>query len=162
MMSKADVWICSIAHIKRFGAPCRRQPTREGRARRWLLSARHHNIEARNVNSPTAYSTSLCSTSQWIALLRQITGITMNHLLLISAFATSLMLAACDKPVNVIPPAPVVVTPGPAGPAGATGTQGTQGTQGNQGNTGSTGSTGATGATGMTGASAPAASTPSN
>jgi hypothetical protein len=77
----------------------------------------------------------------------------MNHLVVTSVFVASLALSACDKPVNVIPPAPVVVTPGPAGPAGATGAQG------NQGNTGATGDTGAPS---MPASSAAPASAPSN
>ena len=72
---------------------------------------------------------------------------------LVAALAGSLALVACDKPVPVNPPTPVIVTPGPAGPAGATGAQG---------NTGATGSTGSTGATGMPGAPASAASMPTN
>jgi hypothetical protein len=81
----------------------------------------------------------------------------MNHFLLksvlvASAAVATLTLSACDKPVNVNPPAPIV-TPGPAGATGATGAQG------NQGNTGATGDTGAPG---MPAASSPAASMPKN
>jgi Collagen triple helix repeat (20 copies) len=94
--------------------------------------------------------------SAWLCYSR---GNTMNHFVLTSAFVASLALSACDKPVNVNPPAPVVVTPGPAGATGATGAQGNQG---NTGSTGSTGATGDTGAQGMPAASAPAASVPSN
>ena len=84
----------------------------------------------------------------------------MNHFVLSSvlvASLASLSLTACDKPVTVNPPAPVVVTPGPAGPTGATGAQGSTG---NTGNTGTTGATGGMGAPGMPGA--PGASAPTN
>ena len=75
----------------------------------------------------------------------------MNYFVLSSVFVASLALSACDKPVTVNPPAPVVVTPGPAGPTGPTGSTGAQGNQG------STGATGGMGAPGMpaSGASAP-------
>ena len=63
---------------------------------------------------------------------------TTRPLLLLTALAAALTLAACDKPTVVSVP-PAVVVPGPAGATGATGS------------TGSTGSTGATGATGAAG-----------
>jgi hypothetical protein len=90
----------------------------------------------------------------------------MNHFILksvlvASASVATLALSACDKPVNVNPPVPVV-TPGPAGATGATGATGAQGTQGTQGNTGNTGATGDTGTPGMPAASSPAASMPKN
>jgi hypothetical protein len=85
-----------------------------------------------------------------VAWLRYFRGNTMNHLALTSVFVASLALSACDKPVNVNPPTPVVVTPGPAGATGSTGA------------TGATGATGDTGAQGMPAASSPAASMPSN
>ena len=80
----------------------------------------------------------------------------MNHFVLTSAFVAVLALAACDKPVTVNPPAPVVVTPGPAGPAGPEGAQGSTGT------TGTPGTPGMTGAQGMPGAPASSASMPTN
>lgn len=48
----------------------------------------------------------------------------MNRLLLASTLFFACMIAACDKPVVVNNPAPVIGAPGPAGPQGATGNPG--------------------------------------
>jgi hypothetical protein len=63
----------------------------------------------------------------------------MNRLLLTSTLLVACALAACDRPVVVNNPAPVVGVPGPMGPQGATGNQGNQGNDGTKGATGKTG-----------------------
>ncbi len=63
----------------------------------------------------------------------------MNRLLLTSTLLVACSLAACDRPVVVNNPAPVVGVPGPVGPQGATGNQGNQGNDGTKGATGKPG-----------------------
>ena len=60
----------------------------------------------------------------------------MNAPILLSVFALSLSLVACDKPTVVNVPAPVA-TPGPAGPQGVSGTPGAEGMKGETGKPGS-------------------------
>lgn len=72
---------------------------------------------------------------------------TTRPLLLLTALAAALTLAACDKPTVVNVP-PAVAVPGPAGATGATGSTGSTGATGNTGYDGAKGATGATGATG--------------
>jgi len=72
----------------------------------------------------------------------------MNTMLLTTALAALIGLAACDKPTVVnVPPAQVGV-PGPAGATGATGSTGSTGSTGATGNQGNDGMKGATGKTG--------------
>lgn len=58
----------------------------------------------------------------------------MKHALLTSLLFSTVLLAACTKPVEVIQPViqPVIV-PGPAGPAGDAGAAGKQGETGKAG-----------------------------
>lgn len=58
----------------------------------------------------------------------------MKHALLTSLLFSTVLLAACTKPVEVIQPViqPVIV-PGPAGPAGDAGAAGMQGETGKAG-----------------------------
>ena len=62
----------------------------------------------------------------------------MKHALLTSLLFSTVLLAACTKPVEVIQPViqPVIV-PGPAGPAGPAGDAGAAGKQGETGKAGS-------------------------
>lgn len=60
----------------------------------------------------------------------------MKHALLTSLLFSTVLLAACTKPVEVIQPViqPVpVIVPGPAGPAGDAGATGKQGETGKAG-----------------------------
>ncbi len=57
----------------------------------------------------------------------------MNRALLTSALLATLLLAACEKPVVVNVPAPVVGVPGPMGPQGSPGNDGTTGATGKAG-----------------------------
>ncbi len=57
----------------------------------------------------------------------------MRRLLVTCAVLAVVSLAACDKPVVVNVPAPVIGVPGPMGPQGAPGTDGATGTTGKTG-----------------------------
>ena len=59
----------------------------------------------------------------------------MNAPILLSVFALSLSLVACDKPTVINVPAPAAVA-GPAGPQGVSGTSGADGMKGDTGKAG--------------------------